>query len=372
MHVRGSSPVVKAERIQFGQAALTGSAILNQTAGSLYVGAGGMVVGSASPSFTAQLRLGGGVLGATADSTSTVPVSLTGPAVVTGADSLNVPHAVSFSGNVTGTGSLTKNGSGSVSFFSQGNAFSGTVTVNSGTLGLGGQSGAISVAPTGSLTAIGTLNAPPSSIDGKLAVRYDADALVYPGRIQSSGTLTLGAASVLDITGTGTLTAPIYVLASGTSISGSFASVTGSVPGGYSLVTNFNGGTAIALVSNTASAYDLWASSFNLSGPQAAPDYDADFDGLDNLVEYGLGSNPTQFSAAPALGQSGNFLTLTFNHIAGGGVTFVIEANDDLQGTWDAVQTYPAFGSAGTTTYTDNVAVGTGNTRFLRLSVINN
>ncbi len=376
MLVRGASTVATAERFQFGQPDLAGSSILNLTAGSLYVGGGGMVLGSANPGLTARLKLGGGVLGATADSSSTVPVSLTGPAVVTGADALDVPHTVTFSGNVDGTGTLTKNGSGSVSFTSQGNSFTGAVTVNTGTLGLGGQTGAVTVTSTGALTPRGTLTTQAATtIDGTLAISYDADNQFEPGHLHSQGTLTLGAGSALVISGTGTLTGPVYFLASGaTGINGTFDTIS-PVPSGYTLDTNFNNGSGfpiIALVSDTASPYDLWASGFGLAGAAAGANADPDNDGVRNLIEYGLGTNPTQFSAGPVLGNSGGFLTLTFDHIAGGGITFAIEANDSLDDTWDVVQTYPTFGSAGTTVFTDNVAVGTGNSRFIRLAVIKN
>src|SRR5690606_26744058 len=118
----------------------------------------------------------------------TVSVSITGGAVVTGANAADVPHTMTFSGAVTGTGSLTKNGSGSVNFTSPNISFPGAVTVNSGSLGIGGQTGAVTVAAGGALTPIGTLNAQAaSSINGKLAIRYDASASTFPGHLHSQG-----------------------------------------------------------------------------------------------------------------------------------------------------------------------------------------
>jgi autotransporter-associated beta strand protein len=369
MHVRGDSPVAKIERAQVGQAAVGGTSILNLSAGSLFVGAGGMVVESTNPAHVARLKLGGGVLGATADSTSTVPVSLTGPATVTGADDLNAPHTATFSGAVDGTGSLTKNGSGSVSFTSPNNAFSGTVTVTSGTLGL-----AVSVAAGATLIPNGTLNPQAAStVDGTLGIRYDVGNLVVPGRISSQETLTLAAGSSLDISGTGSLTQAAYVIASAASgVTGTFTNVSG-VPDGYSLVYNYNNGSGnpvVALVSDSATPYDTWAESFGLSGDNALTNADPDFDGVKNLIEFALGTDPTQSSAGPVVGRSGDFLTLTFPHIAGGNLTYIVEGNDDLNGDWVTAQTYPSFPSAGTTVYTDSVAIGSAPRRMLRLRVV--
>ncbi|WP_035604161.1 autotransporter-associated beta strand repeat-containing protein [Haloferula sp. BvORR071] len=372
MLVRGG--VVKAERFQFGQADFAGSSILNLTAGTVYVGSGGMVAGSANAAMTARLRLGGGVLGAAADSASTVPVSLTGAAVVTGADDLDAPHAVTFSGSVDGSGSLTKSGSGSVSFTSPNVAFSGTVSVNSGSLGIGGQTGAVTVASGAALTPIGTLNAQAAStVNGKLAIRYDVEASVLPGHLHSQGVLTLGAGATLDFSGTGTLTAPYYIIASGSAgVSGTFT-VNGALPAGYTLSYTHNNGSGFPVVAlvGAASPYDTWAASYGLAGDSAAVDADPDQDGSVNLIEFGMGRNPIQGGGAgPVLGKSGNFLTLGFDHIAGGNISFRVEASESLSGDWTVVQTFPAFASAGTATYTDNVAMGSTKKRFLRLVVL--
>lgn len=61
--------------------------------------------------------------------------------------------------------------------------------------------------------------------------------------------------------------------------------------------------------------------------------------------------------------------TNLLDHIAAGNLIFSTEASSSLTGTWSVVQIYPTFGSAGTTVYTDNVAVGTTNRRFIRLAI---
>lgn len=49
------------------------------------------------------------------------------------------------------------------------------------------------------------------------------------------------------------------------------------------------------------SPYDLWAASFSLTGERAAPGFDADSDGLKNLIEYALGTSPVTFNSQPVL-----------------------------------------------------------------------
>lgn len=374
MHIRNSGALAKIPRLQFGQAALAGISTLNLSVGSLYVGSGGIVLGSSNPSFAASLRLSGGTLGATADTSCDVPVSLTGSAVVTAADETDTPYTATFSAAATGSGSLTKSGSGTAVFSSASNNFSGAATVNSGTLKLAGTAGSVSVAETATLSPIVALTATGGgSIDGTLAATYDG-SLEQVSKLQTSGAIALGANSVLSINGTGTLTQAYYLLvqASG-GITGSFSSVIGTVPAGYTLNSSFmyGGVPSIALVSNTATAYDIWATTSGLSGPSAAKTFDADKDGMNNLLEYVLQANPTvsDVSKLPVLGQSGNFLTLTFDHIADPALTYVILASDSPSGTWTAAHTYPPFGAAGSTTYTDNVAVGSQPKRFLRLEV---
>ncbi len=103
-----------------------------------------------------------------------------------------------------------------------------------------------------------------------------------------------------------------------------------------------------------------------------ANDADPDGDGFKNLVEYALGTDPTVAGAAHgalSLGRDGDFLTLTFNHIDDPNLVYVIEATNDLNGGWSEVFAFPTFTSSGTETYTDNVAVGSGDSRFIRLTI---
>ncbi len=108
------------------------------------------------------------------------------------------------------------------------------------------------------------------------------------------------------------------------------------------------------------------------SNPDADLTADPDADGFKNLVEYALGTDPTVAGAAHGainLGLDGDFLTLTFNHIDDPNLVYYIEAANNLNEGWNVVHTFPTFNAVGTATYTDNVAIGSNPTRFIRLSV---
>jgi hypothetical protein len=57
------------------------------------------------------------------------------------------------------------------------------------------------------------------------------------------------------------------------------------------------GDLAVVLVIGS-SGYGAWTVSYGLIGPDAEPGYDVEPDGLDNLMEYALGGNPTNDDAA--------------------------------------------------------------------------
>jgi autotransporter-associated beta strand protein len=99
---------------------------------------------------------------------------------------------------------------------------------------------------------------------------------------------------------------------------------------------------------------------------------DFDGDGLANLLEYALGTNPTVANANPVtVAKSGNFLTLTYPRRSpvDAALTYTVQASSDLAAGFAAGGgTTNTVGS--TSTYTDNVSVSTAGTRrFLRLSV---
>lgn len=96
---------------------------------------------------------------------------------------------------------------------------------------------------------------------------------------------------------------------------------------------------------------------------------DFDSDGLANLLEYAVNTNPTVPNASPvAVARSGDFLTLSYPVNADPALTYAVQGSSDLASGFTAgagtTQT-----NAGVVTYTDNVSIGAGIRRFLRLIV---
>jgi autotransporter-associated beta strand protein len=305
MHVRGTA-VVNAPRIQFGQPALAGRSVLKLAGGELYVGAGGMTIGSTDGAFVPELRLEGGKLGASADSTSNVPVNLNGPAVVTGSGPANEPQVMTLTGATTGTGSLTKNGAGTVIFSSAASNYSGPTTVNAGTLGLGGQTGGLvtvnagtTLAPQGVLSANGG-----AVINGTLSLAYDSLGTPRVPRVTSSAaTIIIGAGSTLAFSGSGTLDGSAHVIlkASG-GVTGTFGTVTG-LPTGFALNyaydddANASTPPVVAIINSSAvTPFSSWIQAYVTNGQvpadKAGPTDDPDGDKVDNITEFAFDGDP--------------------------------------------------------------------------------
>jgi hypothetical protein len=97
---------------------------------------------------------------------------------------------------------------------------------------------------------------------------------------------------------------------------------------------------------------------------------DPDGDGIPNLLEYALGTNPTAAGTLPvALGEAGGALTLTFTPVVDSRLSYAIEASNDLASGWTVAQSYGAFAAATPVTYTDTAGSGSNPRRFLRLKV---
>lgn len=96
---------------------------------------------------------------------------------------------------------------------------------------------------------------------------------------------------------------------------------------------------------------------------------DFDGDGLANLLEYAVNTNPTVPNASPVvIARSGSVLTLSYPVNADPALTYAVQGSSDLATGFTAgagtTQT-----NAGVATYTDNVTLGSGIRRFLRLLV---
>jgi hypothetical protein len=154
----------------------------------------------------------------------------------------------------------------------------------------------------------GTLTTGATSLSGTLAVQIDGtshDKLTSTGALNLSGPLTV---SLLG----GGFTEASYVIAEGTSRSGTFS----SVPAGYSV--SYTSTQAILVQNSVVPDYTTWATSFGLENPwlginpalNGEPGADPDADGVTNKEEYAFGLVPNS-------GSSSNPIVIALNKTAG-------------------------------------------------------
>lgn len=324
-----------------GPNSTNGNANMNMTGGTLYLGgtvkltntpvangAGGMV--NRNPALAANISLSGGTVGATANWSSNLNMTLgttNGNVTFKAASAADLPFNISLSGNLSGTGGITKTGSGILTL-SGANSHAGDTVISAGTLVLGtsnssNESSTVTIAATGA-----TLQLDYAGTDtvGHLVIGSNPPLAngVY-GAVGSPSPVI----GISQITGTGTLT------------------VAGGSSGNYS----------------------TWATANGISGEPASGDFDQD--GLTNLVEYGLGLNP-KVSSQPAGTFAGGTISFTkgADALANGDVGYVIEestALGNISDPWEAVTPIESSPTAATISYT----FPTGLPRdFVRLKVI--
>jgi autotransporter-associated beta strand protein len=208
------------------------------------------------------------------------------------------PTTLIVDGAGSGTVALVKTGAFAQTLHGT-HTYTGPTTINGGTL-------ALSVTGTIGNTASMTIAAGAAfDVDAKAAYAIPATTPVTlkldpagsgsAGRIIAQGLDITAAAVTLDPAAT--LDDPVYILAEYTALTGTqFASVTGA-PSGYSINYAYNGGTQIALVSDTQPGFASWITGTfangQVPGGQQGPNDDPDNDGIDNLLEFVLNGDPT-------------------------------------------------------------------------------
>lgn len=269
------------------------TATLNLDGGTLSTN--GIISGSNG---TRQVFLNGGVLKPRIDNDfflegmSSVTIKAGGALIDT--DSKNIAINQSMVG-LPGDGGLNKSGNGTL-YLNGDNTYNGTTTVSAGTLsGTGSVSGALVVQSTGTISPgddFGAFAAGNSTIAGSYLCDIDGSD---SDRLNVSGLLDLSSTTdSLDFLESGVgATLPVYVIASYTSLIGTFDSVD-NLPPGYSLDHAHNGGTQIA-ITRPLTAYENWLATYfpgetdpAIIGREADPDGDSQ----PNIVEFALGGNP--------------------------------------------------------------------------------
>ena len=207
--------------IGLGYGIVTDTAALYQSGGSLYVGSGGIV--QVSPNVTPAITLAGGVLGASTDWSSALPMQLTGTGfAIKTANASGVAHDITLNGVLSGTGSLTLNGNGTLKLGAT-NTWSGPTAVSNGVLLVNGTIGtnAVTVAAGAALGGTGIVGGAVTYNSGSYAVFTPGLPLTFTNAVTvaSGGTLP-----VVELNLSAGLGAGTYVLATNLSagIAGTF------------------------------------------------------------------------------------------------------------------------------------------------------
>jgi hypothetical protein len=251
---------------------------------------------------------------------------------VTPAGTSAAPQTINVGSLVSGNGAVTAQGEAGSVFTLSSPAYSGDTTVNSATLKLeapnpNNQSSTVTIAATGATLELDfdESGGPVTDTVDKLFIGGTQQAA---GVYKAAGNVTDAGIPTSQITGPGTLT-----------------------------------------VTTSPSGFNTWATSNGI--PDALPADDADFDGLSNLTEYALGTNPTASTPAP-----GTWLedTITFTKgaaaIANADVNYIIETSTDLgvNDPWAAEVTQTAPNSSTTIAYT--FTPGSPARKFARLRTV--
>jgi autotransporter-associated beta strand protein len=213
-NISGGTANLKQIQIGSSDALATGGTIALSGSGALYLGSGGIVNGWGP----ASINLAGGTLGAYATWSSLLPISLNNTATIDTSG-----NGITLSGALSGSGSLTKVDSGTLTLAAA-NTFSGNTLVSGGTLALGNALalqdstldtsgsgvvgfGSLTSATLGGLSGLGTLRLTNSSSAAvALNVGNNNTNTTYSGTLSGAGSLTKIGGGTLVLSGSNSYT----------------------------------------------------------------------------------------------------------------------------------------------------------------------
>ncbi len=248
--------------------------------------------------------------------------------------------------DMSGTGGLTKTGAGTL-VLQANNSYSGTTSVNTGTLLVDGAltgAGAVNVASNAGIGGNGDIYGNLSIAAGGKFAFIPASTLGVVGSVVIDGTFGVASLVNADLTAVDwSAVAPdTYPLIDTTPTDFSTLGIQNwgvanayNLGGGKSAYFETQGGADLVLVVVSGGAnYSSWASAFTSPAlSNTASTADPDYDGLTNAMEYALGLDPRFSSASPGVASNGG-KTITFTKGAeakvNGDVTYQIETSISL------------------------------------------